>query len=92
MVNGTGIPEVDFDIGESYAGLLPIGDANVDAELYFWFFPSTSELASKEILLWVTGGVRSNTQTYSASMLTCVSLAWMFVHRRADARSRCLPV
>jgi carboxypeptidase D len=64
-VNGTGIPEVDFDIGESYAGLLPIGDANENAELYFWFFPSTSEVASKEILIWVTGGVSSNANPFT---------------------------
>ena len=25
-VNGSAIPEVDFDMGESYAGLLPISD------------------------------------------------------------------
>ncbi|KAK5701436.1 hypothetical protein LTR17_022595 [Elasticomyces elasticus] len=43
-VNGTGIPDVPFDIGESYAGLLPISPAsNETRELYFWFFPSTSE-------------------------------------------------
>jgi len=57
-VNGTGIPEVDFDLGESYAGLLPIGDANDTNQLYFWFFPSTNPAAEKEIAIWLTGGVR----------------------------------
>lgn len=34
VVNGTAIPDVDFDIGESYAGLLPIsGAANETREL-----------------------------------------------------------
>jgi len=56
-VNGTGIPEVKFDIGESYAGLLPIGDANDTNKLYFWFFPSTNQAAQKEITFWITGGV-----------------------------------
>jgi carboxypeptidase D len=56
-VNGTGIPDVDFDVGESYAGLLPIGDANDPNQLYFWFFPSTNQAADKEILIWLTGGV-----------------------------------
>ncbi|KAH8895681.1 serine carboxypeptidase [Thozetella sp. PMI_491] len=55
-VNGTGIPNVDFDVGESYAGLLPIGDANDTNKLYFWFYPSTNPSASKEITLWITGG------------------------------------
>ncbi|KAL8644485.1 MAG: hypothetical protein Q9210_007233, partial [Variospora velana] len=36
VVNGTAIPDVDFDIGESYAGLLPISSAsNETRELYF---------------------------------------------------------
>ena len=63
-INGAGIPNVDFDVGESYAGLLPISETNSTAgtngtadELYFWFFPSTNPAAKKEILLWVTGGV-----------------------------------
>ncbi|KAI1847115.1 hypothetical protein JX266_006990 [Neoarthrinium moseri] len=56
-VNGTGIPDVDFDVGESYAGLLSITDDPDAAEkLYFWFFPSENEKADKEILLWLNGG------------------------------------
>lgn len=57
-VNGTGIPDVDFDVGESYAGLLSItDDLNAAEKLYFWFFPSTNQAADKEILLWLNGGV-----------------------------------
>lgn len=58
-MNGTAIPSVPFDIGESYAGLLPISEDAADPnQLYFWFFPSTNPVAEreKEILLWVTGG------------------------------------
>jgi carboxypeptidase D len=37
VVNGTGIPNVPFDAGESYAGLLPISDqANETRKLFFW--------------------------------------------------------
>lgn len=37
VVNGTGIPDVPFDIGESYAGLLPISEtAGETRELFFW--------------------------------------------------------
>ncbi|KAF2840231.1 alpha/beta-hydrolase [Patellaria atrata CBS 101060] len=54
-VNGTAIPEVDFDVGESYAGLLPISEDD-PRELYFWFFPSSNPDASEEILLWLNGG------------------------------------
>ncbi len=56
-VNGTGIPDVNFDIGESYAGLLPISnDPNETRQLYFWFFPSTNPAASDEITIWLNGG------------------------------------
>ncbi|KAL8976874.1 MAG: hypothetical protein Q9205_007213 [Flavoplaca limonia] len=37
-VNGSGIPDVDFDVGESYAGLLPISPSpNETRQLFFWF-------------------------------------------------------
>lgn len=59
-VNGSGIPEVNFDIGESYAGRLPITTTNTTNstlnELFFWFFPSDNELASNEITIWLNGG------------------------------------
>ncbi|PSN60457.1 carboxypeptidase cpdS precursor [Corynespora cassiicola Philippines] len=59
IVNGSAnaIPGVNFDIGESYAGLLPISNAtNETSELYFWFFPSTNPAASDEITIWLNGG------------------------------------
>ncbi|KAF2867529.1 serine carboxypeptidase-like protein [Massariosphaeria phaeospora] len=56
-VNGTGIPEVEFDIGESYAGLLPISDDPAETrKLFFWFFPSTAAETPKEIVIWLNGG------------------------------------
>ncbi|KAI1394372.1 alpha/beta-hydrolase [Hypoxylon trugodes] len=57
-VNGTGLPDVDFDVGESYSGYLPISDDPNDTnELFFWFFPSsTPNNTEKEILLWLNGG------------------------------------
>ncbi|KAI1099531.1 alpha/beta-hydrolase [Jackrogersella minutella] len=57
-VNGTGIPDVDFDVGESYSGYLPITDNPDDTdELFFWFFPSSAANSTqKEILLWLNGG------------------------------------
>lgn len=57
VVNGTGIPDVPFDIGESYAGLLPIsGDADETRELFFWFFPTTHPDPQEEIVIWFNGG------------------------------------
>ncbi|KAF2492862.1 alpha/beta-hydrolase [Lophium mytilinum] len=56
-VNGTGIPDVPFDIGESYAGLLPISDdPDETRELFFWFFPSTNPNPGEEITIWFNGG------------------------------------
>ncbi|KAK1585434.1 serine carboxypeptidase [Colletotrichum navitas] len=58
-VNGTGIPNVGFDAGESYAGLLPIDAAASDdemQELYFWFFPKEKPSDDREIVIWLTGG------------------------------------
>ena len=37
VVDGTKIPDVPFDVGESYAGLLPISSAkNESRQLFFW--------------------------------------------------------
>lgn len=56
MVNGTGLPYVNFDIGESYAGLMDISNNTDDGQLYFWFFPSPNPAADEEILIWLNGG------------------------------------
>ena len=56
-VNGSGVPQVPFDIGESYAGTLPIdGNQSNQNQLFFWFFPSDNPAASDEITLWLNGG------------------------------------
>jgi carboxypeptidase D len=61
-VNGSAIPDVNFDIGESYAGLLPISsNANETSELYFWFVPTENPDACDEILIWLNGGVSYRT-------------------------------
>jgi carboxypeptidase D len=53
VVNGTGIPDVPFDIGESYAGLLPISQSKHEKrKLYFWFFPSTNPKAGDDVVIW----------------------------------------
>lgn len=56
-VDGTKIPDVDFDIGESYAGLLPISSQLEESrQFYFWFFPSENPAAKDKILIWLNGG------------------------------------
>ncbi|EPQ25803.1 uncharacterized protein PFL1_06670 [Pseudozyma flocculosa PF-1] len=56
-VDGAKLPLVPFDIGESYAGLMPISE-NKDEErqLYFWYFPSSNPAATDEITIWLNGG------------------------------------
>ncbi|CAM1508949.1 Fc.00g026880.m01.CDS01 [Cosmosporella sp. VM-42] len=54
-INGTAIPDVDFDIGEAYAGTLP-NTEDPDSEYYFWFQPSRNPAAKKEIVIWLNGG------------------------------------
>ncbi|KAK2053892.1 serine carboxypeptidase [Colletotrichum caudatum] len=57
VVNGTSIPNVGFDAGESYAGLLPIYGDDEMQELYFWYFPKEKPSdGDKEIVIWLTGG------------------------------------
>ncbi|POS70943.1 carboxypeptidase cpdS [Diaporthe helianthi] len=58
VVDGTGIPDVDFDVGESYAGSLPVGTVgnSTDGQMFFWFFPSAAEEETKEIIIWLNGG------------------------------------
>lgn len=86
-MNGTSLPSVDFDVGESYAGLLPIGSANdTSNQLYFWFFPSTNMAAQKEIMIWVTGGVRNN-QYPDRRLLRPVRLTESCSHSRGALRS-----
>ena len=56
VVNGSAIPDVDFDVGPSYAGQLPVG-GDSDGRLWFWFFPTTDPDEPKEIIIWLNGGV-----------------------------------
>ncbi|PWY98493.1 alpha/beta-hydrolase [Testicularia cyperi] len=57
FVNGSALPDIDFDIGESYAGLLPISDdPDETRKLYFWYFPSRNEAAEQELTIWTNGG------------------------------------
>ena len=55
-VNGTALPEVDFDIGASYAGLLPISTEPNSSELFFWYFPWQDSQSSDEIIVFLNGG------------------------------------
>ncbi|KAH7921991.1 alpha/beta-hydrolase [Leucogyrophana mollusca] len=56
-VNGSSLPLVDFDIGPSWAGLLPISNSpNETRQLYFWFFPPGPQGSLDDLIFWTNGG------------------------------------
>lgn len=78
-VDGNAIPEIPFDAGESYSGLLPISsNANETKKLFFWFWPSKNQSVDDEIVIWLNGGVcllpfvlkRVSHQTYDMYLLS----------------------
>ncbi|EIW62224.1 alpha/beta-hydrolase [Trametes versicolor FP-101664 SS1] len=56
-VDGTTIPDVDFDVGPSWSGLLPISsDPNETRKLFFWFFPPGPQGSLDDLIFWTNGG------------------------------------
>lgn len=56
FVDGTKIPDVNFDAGPSWAGLLPISGAEDETrELFFWFWPANNPDNSNDLLFWTNG-------------------------------------
>jgi hypothetical protein len=51
----TSLPDVSFDIGELYAGLVPIDLNNKSRALYFVFHPTIGSPVD-EITIWLNGG------------------------------------
>ncbi|KAJ7039116.1 alpha/beta-hydrolase [Mycena alexandri] len=57
FVDGTTIPDVNFDAGPSWSGLMPIsGDPNETRKLFFWFWPTNNPANTKDLLFWTNGG------------------------------------
>ncbi|KAF9652110.1 alpha/beta-hydrolase [Thelephora ganbajun] len=56
-VDGKTIPEVDWDVGPSWAGLLPIsGNKDETRKLFFWFFPPGPTGSTDSLTIWTNGG------------------------------------
>ncbi|KIK82033.1 hypothetical protein PAXRUDRAFT_832445 [Paxillus rubicundulus Ve08.2h10] len=56
-VDGSALPLVDFDVGPSWAGLLPISNSpNETRQLFFWFFPPGPEGSLDDLIFWTNGG------------------------------------
>jgi carboxypeptidase D len=52
-VNGSNLPNITWDVGESYAGLLPITDNKGEKrKLFFWYFTSHNSEPKDEIVVW----------------------------------------
>jgi carboxypeptidase D len=49
------LPDVPFDVGEMYAGLIPIDMKNKSRALYFVFQPTVGAPVD-EITIWLNGG------------------------------------
>ena len=52
IVNGKKIPEVNFDVGESYAGLIPTSSKNTSS-LFFWYFPTSNPQGKNDLTIWL---------------------------------------
>ncbi|KII86786.1 hypothetical protein PLICRDRAFT_114108 [Plicaturopsis crispa FD-325 SS-3] len=56
-VDGTSIPDVKFDAGPSWSGLMPISsDPNETRKLFFWFWPSNNASNTEDLIFWTNGG------------------------------------
>jgi len=66
----TSLPDVAYDIGEMYSGLVPIDERNKSRALFFVFQPTIGPPVD-EITIWLNGGPGLlQTFTMSLSMVT----------------------
>ena len=49
------LPDVNYDIGEMYSGLIPISESNTSRALFFIFQPTIGEPVD-EVTIWLNGG------------------------------------
>ncbi|TDL18856.1 alpha/beta-hydrolase [Rickenella mellea] len=57
FVDGTKIPDVNFDAGPSWSGLMPISaDPNETRKLFFWFWPTNDASHTDDLVFWTNGG------------------------------------
>lgn len=80
IVDGTKIPDVDFDIGESYAGLIPISNATNAGKLYFWFFPTSNPNGTEDLTIWLNASYPPLPPIFSAD--SPIGRSRLFISRR----------
>lgn len=49
------LPEVNFDVGEMYSGLMPISESDTSRALFFLFQPTIGKPVD-EVTIWLNGG------------------------------------
>ncbi|KAM0545352.1 hypothetical protein ACHAPJ_011424 [Fusarium lateritium] len=59
LVNGE-IPDVSFEIGEQYSGLMPLQQEpyskESDGKMFFWFSPTVNPAGKDDVVIWLNGG------------------------------------
>jgi len=76
------LPDVPFDIGEMYSGLIPIDEKDPSRALFFVFQPTVGK-PTDEIVIWLNGGpgrfkVISQTSSPLTDRAGCSSLEGFF--------------
>ncbi|KAI0773581.1 Alpha/Beta hydrolase protein [Fomes fomentarius] len=57
LVDGKSIPNITWDIGNSYTGLLHISDdLDNDRKPFFWLFPPGPQGSDEDLIFWTVGG------------------------------------
>lgn len=56
-VDGRTIPNVTFDAGPSWSGLMPISaNPKESRKLFFWFWPTNNVSNARDLIFWTNGG------------------------------------
>jgi hypothetical protein len=77
-MNGSALPNITWDVGESYAGLLPItNDKDETRKLFFWFFQSYNPEPRDEIVVWCTRIVHLHASTDPANAYSSERRTWL---------------
>lgn len=51
------LPQINFDIDHSYAGLIDVSQSpKVEVKLFFWFIPAQTAVGKDDLTLWSNGG------------------------------------
>lgn len=75
-VPSDGIPELNFDVGESYAGQIPVDlkkNGAKDPKFFYWFFPTVNPAGKDDVVIWFNGGPGCSSLEGICSSLDCAT-------------------